>query len=151
MGAEASKNKISPDHTCINIYVQDESENKIIVELPYNALITDLKKIIHEKINCTSKVIFCENNHISIYFNKTYKNVHRFSVDENDEISLHTISHYNIVEGDTVRYRINPIKYPIGGTVINVKNNNTRELVNYRIVHNDDLGKRGDDTGSGLF
>lgn len=106
MGGEISKPVPEPVKN-INIYLQDQSENKIIIELPHNALVMDLKKIIHDKINCKTNIIFCENTHISIYFNKLYNNVHRFSVDENDEICLNTISHYGIVDGDTIRYVIN--------------------------------------------
>ncbi len=135
MGGQESK-PIPEQVRNINIYIQDESENKIIVELAYNALVTDLKKIIHDKINCTSRIIFCENTHISIYFNKSYNNIHRFSVDENDEICLNTILHYNIVEGDTVRYVVNTVK----------------QTYNLRIVSGSDgLEKRGEGSSTGLF
>ena len=134
MGGQESKPIPEPVRN-IKINIQSK-DNKEIVELPYNTKVIDLKKIIHDKINCTTKIIFCENTHISLYFNKSYSDLNEFNIDSNDEISFNTISHYNIIEGDTVRYIVNNKKTPpsfriVGGSV--------------------GLDKRGEGSSTGIF
>ena len=141
MGGQESKPL--PEAVKMNIFIQSET-NKENIEIFSTTNITDIKKIIHDKIDCKTNLIFCETTHVLTYFNKSYNTSTIFSIDNKDEISLNTVSDYGITEGDTIRYVIIDKKIPFQFRILSL----AEELEQKKSLES---RKKDDSSSTGLF